>query len=296
MTVELAALLEAFAAFVEDAVGLAFPSERRSDLLRPVEDMARGEGYGRAEDCMRATMLSNDNLHTAAMLGRYLSTGETYFFRDARTFSVLQCEILPKLIAARLESNRKRLHILSAGCCTGEEAYSLSILAHGLLGGQAERRGWDVRIAGIDMNPDFLQSARTGVYGEWSFRGVAERIRSRHFTPQGGGRYAVVEEGRRGVDFRFMNLVAGDYAALADLAPFDLVVCQNVLMYFGAKPWRRLAEGIYELLSEDGWFCVSPVESDRSLYPQYRPVELDGLTFYNKGGVRSTGAAAQNRT
>lgn len=282
MTAELPALLEAFAAFVEDAVGLSFPPERRNDLLRAVAHIAHQEGCAGPEECMRAMMLPADNVLTTAKLARCLSTGETYFFRDARIFAVLQSEILPQLIAARLESGRKTLRILSAGCCSGEETYSLSILAHGLPGAQ----GWDLRISGIDMNPDFLQTARAGVYGEWSFRGVTEGFKARHFKTRGDGKYVIGEEGRRGVDFRFMNLAADDYGALDDLVPLDVVVCQNVLMYFGARHWRRVAARMHDLLSEDGWLCVSPVESDRSLYPQYRPVEMDGLTLYKKGMAR----------
>ena len=287
MTPEPHALLETFAGFVEDTVGLSFPPARRNDLLRSVEHMAQQEGYACVEDCMQAMMLPAVDMITVATLGRYLSIGETYFFRDAGTFSALQFEILPQLIAARLEGGRKRLRILSAGCCSGEEAYSLSILAHSLPGAEA----WDLRIVGIDMNPDFLQAARIGVYGEWSFRGVSQMLRLRHFKPCGADKYTVSEEVRRGVDFRFMNLAADDYGVLDDLAPFDLVICQNVLMYFGAVPWSRVAARMHGLLSEDGWLCVSPVESDRSLYPQYRPVELGGLTFYNKGGARFPGVA-----
>ena len=287
MTPEFDALLEDFGAFVEETVGLSCPLARRNDLMRAVVDMAQQERFERAEDCMRAMMTSAGNQLTAQTLGRYLSTGETYFFRDAGTFSVLKSEIFPRLIAARRESGRKTLRILSAGCCSGEEAYSLSILAHELLG--MER--WDLRVAGIDINPAFLQSARTGVYGEWSFRGVPAYLKLRHFEHRGDGSYAVTAEGRRDVDFRFMNLAVDDYGALDDLAPFDLVLCQNVLMYFGAEPWRHVAAKIHGLLDEDGWLCVGPVESDRSLYPEYRPVELGGLTFYSKGEAPVPGPA-----
>ena len=287
MTAELHGLLATFATFVENAIGLSFPLERRDDLQRAVLQLSLQEGYACAEDCMQAMMQMKVTSVTAAKLARHLSTGETYFFRDAATFSILRSEVLPQLIAARLDSGRKTLRILSAGCCSGEEAYSLSILAHSLLDG----KGWDLRIAGVDLNPDFLQSARAGLYGDWSFRGVSEALKLRHFTIERDGKYAVSAEARRGVDFRLMNLAADDYKALDDLVPFDLVICQNVLMYFGAGPWSGVAARMHDLLSEDGWFFVSPIESDRALYPQYRPVEMGGLTFYSKGAARVHGAS-----
>ncbi len=277
------ALFEQFGAFVQNAIGLSFPPERHHDLMRAMQHMAQQERFERVEDCMRAVMMSAPGRVSAEMLGRYLCTGETYLFRDAEMFSILKLDILPLLIAARRESGSKTLRILSAGCCTGEEAYSLAILAHDLLDGEQ----WDLRVVGVDVNPAFLQSAWAGVYGEWSFRGVPANLKSRHFQPQGDGRYAVGEAGRRDVDFRYMNLAADDYGVLDDLAPFDLVLCQNVLMYFGAQPWDHVASRIYGLLREDGWLCVGPVESDRSLYRQYLPVEFGGLTFFNKGRAQT---------
>lgn len=291
MTTGLETLLEDFSGFVQDTIGLSFPPTRRHDLLRAVECMAQQERFAGADECMRALMASTANQAAAETLGRYLAIGETYFFRDAAMFSNLKFEILPRLIAARRESGRKVLRILSAGCCSGEEAYSLAILLHDLFG----MEHWDLRVTGVDINPVFLHSAWAGVYGEWSFRGVPANLKVRHFNPQGNGRYAVNEQARRDVDFRYMNLAASDYGALDDLAPFDLVICQNVLMYFGARPWNHVVAKLHALLSEDGWLCVSPVESDRSLYPQYQPVELGGLTYYKKGGVRAAGAGASCR-
>ena len=281
MTPDSQSLLEEFGAFVEASVGLSFSPTRWNDLRRATEEMARAEHFQSAGDCMRSMMGFGANHATMQTLGRHLSNGETFFFRDAATFSVLRLEILPRLIAARRESGVKALRILSAGCCTGEEAYSLAMLAHDLPG----MADWDVRVAGVDFNPAFLQVAQAGTYGAWSFRGVPETLRLRHFEPAGDARFAVLPAIRGRVDFRYANLAGDDYGILGDMAPFDLVLCKNVLMYFGAKPWRRAVARMHGLLAADGWLCVSPIESDRELYPQYQPIEFEGQVFFRKADV-----------
>ncbi|MBV8635610.1 MAG: methyltransferase domain-containing protein [Burkholderiaceae bacterium] len=277
-------LLEQFGAFVEDAIGLSFSPARWNDLWRAVAEMTRQQYFHSMDDCMRSMMNSSAEHTTAQTLGRYLANGETYFFRDACMFSALRLEIIPRLIARRRASGASVLHMLSAGCCSGEEAYSLAMLVQDLsnMPDMHDMGEWELRVVGVDINPAFLQAAQKGNYGAWSFRGVPEALKLRHFEPLGEGRFAVLSGIKPRVDFRYLNLAADDFGVVADMAPFDLVLCQNVLMYFGAKSWRHTVARMHGLLAEGGWLCVGPIESDRAFYPQYRPVEFDGVTFFQK--------------
>lgn len=272
------ALLEEFGAFVEMATGLSFASGRQHDLRRIVEDMAQQEGFSSVEACLHGMMAAAPDRAAVQKLGRYFSNRETYFFRDAAMFSVLKLEILPRLIAARRAKGSKALRLLSAGCSSGEEAYSLAMLARDLPG----MGEWDVRVVGVDMNPVLLQTARAASYGAWSFRGVPESLRLRHFEPLGEERFALLPRIKAGVEFRYLNLAGADFSALDDATPFDLVLCQNVLMYFGVEAWRNTVAKIHTVLADDACLCVAPVECERALYPQYRPAEFDGLTFFYK--------------
>ena len=100
------------------------------------------------------------------ILAAHLTIGETYFFREKTSFQLLEDRILPQLIEAR-ERGWPADPPLEAGCCTGEEAYSLAICLARLL---PDPRGWDISILATDINEHFLHKARAAIYGEWSFR------------------------------------------------------------------------------------------------------------------------------
>ncbi len=119
-------LLSEVSGFIAERMGLHFPEERWPDLARGLETAGRELGLGDPEAC--ASWLRTRELTTRQieMLASHLTVGETYFFRDPASFEALEREILPPLVARRLDAGRT-LRLWSAGCCTGEEAYSLAI-------------------------------------------------------------------------------------------------------------------------------------------------------------------------
>ncbi|HUZ17921.1 MAG TPA: CheR family methyltransferase, partial [Spirochaetia bacterium] len=101
-------------------------------------------------------------------LGRHLTTGESYFLRDRSFVEMLRSHILPELLTSPSLSI-DGLRAWSAGCSTGEEAYTLAVIMHEQVGQNASLR---TRILGTDINADALDVARKGVYRTWSFRGT----------------------------------------------------------------------------------------------------------------------------
>lgn len=151
--------------FIAQNTGLHFPPERRSDLQRGFTAAAAEFGFAdsaRCADWLLSTPLTRPQLHT---LASHLTVGETYFFRDRKTFDALAQHILPELLRRR-RGREQRLRLWSAACSTGEEPYSLAILLQQLL---PDWRDWHITILATDINPRSLQKAAAGVYGEWSF-------------------------------------------------------------------------------------------------------------------------------
>ena len=97
--------------------------------------------------------------------------GETYFFREPRSLEALRDHVLMPMLAQRRLGDQ-RVRIWSAGCCSGEETYSVGILLHQLLPDPA---GWESMLLGTDINPAFLEKAAGGLYTEWSFRDMPPR-------------------------------------------------------------------------------------------------------------------------
>ncbi|HEY0857674.1 MAG TPA: CheR family methyltransferase [Albitalea sp.] len=215
-------------------------------------------------------------------LARQLSVGETYFFREPAAFDLLEHELLPALVAERRRSTR-RLRLWSAGCCTGEEAYSLAIVLRRLIPDIAD---WDVAIVGTDIHPGFLAAARAGVYGDWSFRGVPAALRETCFRPCGAARHAVLPELRRLTRFRFGNLAQDEVPG----AGFDLVLCRHVLMYFDARKAQQAIGRLQAALGDGGWLLLGATESTAADHPSLQALRFGDTTIHCK---RAAGAAPE---
>jgi len=179
-----------------------------------------------------------------------VTIGETYFFREPSLFAAIEGEILPDLLASR--PFEAPVRIWSAGCATGEEPYTLAVVAARL--GAAGR----VRILGTDISRAALALARRAEYTKWSLRGVAGQVVESQFA-RVGDRYRLHAEPRGAVEFRYQNLADDAYpSAAAGLCDFDLILCRNVLIYFDRETVTRVAGRLVDALAPGGWLLLGP--------------------------------------
>lgn len=261
------------------AMGLHFPRERWSDLERGLAGAAREFGYDEVAACVDWLLEAPLSRAQQRVLAGHLTIGETYFFRERRTFEVLTNDVLPALIHGR-RGRAPRLRLWSAGCCTGEEAYSLAILLHQVLPDLAD---WQVTILATDLNPHFLRKAAAATYGNWSFRDTPPEFRERYFERSEDDRYTVVPEIRKMVTFAPLNLVDDVYPSLAtDTNAMDLIFCRNVLMYFTPAQAAKAVDQLRLSLSEGGWLAVSPSETSPLLSTRLTTRNFPGVILYQK--------------
>ena len=171
-------LLSSLSEFVATQTGLHFPPERWADLERGIAAAASDFHFSNAESCARWLLSASPTRHMNEILAGHLSIGETYFFRDKQSLDILSEQILVQLLQSRRQ-NERRLRIWSAGCCTGEEAYTIAILLDRLI---PDLKDWNVTILATDFNPKFLRKAAQGMYGAWSFRDAPVWLREQYFT------------------------------------------------------------------------------------------------------------------
>jgi len=270
--------------FIAEQMGLHFPHERLADLQRGLAGAAGEFGFqdpAACADWLMATPLTKAQLQ---VLASHLTVGETYFFRDANTFEALASRVLPALVHAR-RGREQRLRLWSAACASGEEAYSLAILLHQSM---PDLKDWRVTILATDINPHVLRKAVSGVYGEWSFRGVPRGVKDRYFDRTSDGRYVIRSEVRTLVAFEHVNLVEDAYPSLAtDTNAMDLILCRNVLMYFAPAQVGTVVTKLHHALVDGGWLVVSPSEASQALFPQFVTVNVPGVILYQKRDARS---------
>lgn len=272
-------LCQRLSALIAENIGLHFPPERYGDLQRGITAAAEEFGFEQAPLCadwLLSTALSPQQFRA---LASHLTIGETYFFRERKTFDALAQHILPELLRRR-RGRDQRLRLWSAACCTGEEPYSLAILLNRMLGDASD---WDITIVATDINERYLQRAKEGVYGEWSFRDAPKEVKECYFTRRPDGRFAILPTIRKRVHFVQRNLALDAPLTLnPELHAMDLILCRNVLMYFTADHARNLANKLYGALADGGWLLVAPCECSQTLFARFVTVNLPGLVLYRK--------------
>jgi chemotaxis protein methyltransferase CheR len=263
-----------------EQMGLHFPKERWVDLKRGIAAAAPAFGMPGAESCARWLLSAPLTQSQIEVLADRLTVGETYFFRDKGSFEALERQILPGLLRARARTER-RLRIWSAGCCTGEEPYSIAILLAKMM---PDLRDWNVSILATDIDPNFLRKAALGTYGNWSFRDAPQGLRETFFERTKEGRFAISPRIKDMVTFAYLNLAQDGYPSVeTGTNAMDIVLCRNVLMYFEEARARTILGKLGRSLLEGGWLLVSPAEIPHVSLPQLVPVHFPGAIVHRKG-------------
>lgn len=277
-------LLSRLSEFVVAQTGLYFPPERWGDLERGIAATAPDFDFTDVKSCVNWLLSAPLTRRTNEVLASHLSIGETYFFREKPSLEVFEEQVLPMLLQTRRENGQRHLRLWSAGCCTGEEAYSIAILLDRLIPDLGE---WNITILATDFNPKFLKKAALGVYGDWSFRDAPAWLQERYFSKRGDGSFEILPRIKKMVTFSYLNFAEDIYPSLSNnTGAMDVIFCRNVLMYFTAERAKQVAGHFYQALLDGGWFIGSPVEASHSQFPLFTPVEFPKVVLYRK--IRET--------
>lgn len=265
--------------FITSSIGLHFPESRLTDLKRGIVSAAEEFGYKDIETFIIWLMSSRLAKKDIEILSSHLTVGETYFFRDKKSFKALEENILPELISSRQDGER-HLRIWSAGCSTGEEPYSIAILLKKLI---MDIKDWNITILGTDINPNFIRRASEGVYTEWSFRNAPSWVKEGYFKKTKDGNYRIIPPVKKMVVFEYLNLAEDVYPSLVNNTNgIDIIFCHNVLMYFSHELSKRVVHGFYNSLVDKGWLSVGPTDFVKPLSTQFTTVNFNSATVYRK--------------
>jgi chemotaxis protein methyltransferase CheR len=207
-------------------------------------------------------------------LAHELTVAETYFFRNIDQFRAVADVVLPD--RRRAQTSAGPLRLMSAGCASGEEPYSLAILAreHGLTTDAA------VAILGVDVNPAVLEKAAEGCYSPWSLRETPADVQQRWFRAE-GRHFRLDPAIRSTVRFEALNLAEG-HPDLWLPDRFDVVFCRNVLMYFAPSAARALIERITRSLAPGGYLFLGHAETLRGLSQDFHLCHTHDTFYYQR--------------
>lgn len=188
-----------------------------------------------------------------------LTTNKTDFFREPAHFDFLVDQVLPGVVASG-----RPLRIWSAGCSTGEEPYTLSMLLRETLPPR-----YDFRILATDISTQVVAAAKRGTYSAQQLGDVSPQRRQRFFTTAPDGSATVTAELRAPISFANLNLMANWPMS----GPFDVIFCRNVMIYFDKPTVTRLVGRFHGLLAPGGHLFIGHSESLTAIEHRYRYVQ-----------------------
>lgn len=243
----------------------------------------QSSSFGEYYELLRAS----DGTEELSRLIELLTVHETAFFRNQSHFDLLVRRIIPELVSKN--GDTRRIKIWSAGCSTGQEAYSIAI---SLLEALPEISEWQVEVVATDISHRALDQARVGIYPSRSLRNVDPTFLDRYFEPADGG-YQVSERVRKPVRFEYLNLVKEPFP-LAALSPMDVVFCENVTIYFKLESTRRVIRNFYDVLSTGGYLFLGYSETLWQISEDFSLREMDGTFVYQRPSNPSGMAAERS--
>jgi len=215
------------------------------------------------------------------MLIEKITIDESYFFRDDIQIDFLRTRILPNLIKEKRELGDKSLRIWSAGCSTGQEIYTITILLHQLLPDYAS---WNLHLIGTDINHQSLNRAMQAEFNEWNIRTGREFIdESGYFKPIEGSRYQLKAEIKDNVKFSYLNLAENSYPSIMDgTCALDLILCRNVFIYFNQPTIQAACTRFSEALNGGGILMLSVADPMQLECENFALKQIDDVFFFEK--------------
>jgi chemotaxis protein methyltransferase CheR len=277
-------------AYLIQATGLTYYVDKDGDLGWRLQRRFQARGV---DNCAAYLNVLRDLSKGPAELDELIpevTIGETHFFRHREHFNALKSVVLPNLLERH--HLKRSLRIWCAGCSDGPEPYSLSILLKRDMAPMLA--GWNVNIVATDINRRSLARAREGIYEEWAFRGTDADLKTDCFVRQ-GKYWQIAQKYKEGISFQYHNLVENPFPSLVNnLAGFDLIICRNVMIYFGPELLDKMIQQFHESLAEGGWLLVGPTEPNMTSFRSFCVVNSPGVTLFRKSGRRTPPAAAIN--
>jgi two-component system, chemotaxis family, CheB/CheR fusion protein len=257
---------EALLTYLKEARGFDFTGYKRSSLMRRVNRRMAQVGVQSYTDYLDQLQVHPDEFTT---LFNTILINVTSFFRDGEPWDYLRTDLIPQVLAESKPA--ASLRIWSAGCASGEEAYTLAMVLCEVLGPEEFRQR--VKIYATDVDEEGLAQARQAVYAERDVQSVPAPMLERYFDVV-GNRYSFRKDLRRSVIFGRNDLVQD-----APISRIDLLVCRNTLMYFNAETQARMLAKFHFALAPAGALFLGKAEMLLSHSRLFTPIDLKRRVF-----------------
>ncbi|MBW1975903.1 MAG: hypothetical protein JRI45_10085 [Deltaproteobacteria bacterium] len=267
--------------FVLEHLGLKIDNIACANALKSLNLMARREGFGSVSDLLQRVWKEYSHTEKLQFFASLFTVGETYFFRDMKVLEIVERYVIPNRLEQKIAKGDKLLmRAWSAGCSTGEEAYTLAAIFEEAR--KWDSRGWDYTIIATDINKASIEQARKGVYRPWSFRKDPPQRYLKYFSFSNNC-WEVAPQIKKRVHFFVLNLMENLYPSLhTSTVGLDLIMCRNVIMYFSEDKRQYVLDRFYRSLSPGGWLVLAMPELPWADSKKWKRFKVNGVTLLKK--------------
>ena len=270
-------------ALIEVRSGMLFDDSRERFFSSRVREHVEERKLSHGTDLLR--LIQNSNVEYDSLLQRLL-TQETGFFRYPSVFDALEKKVLPELQMRKFWENPRSLRIWSAGCSTGEEAYSIAMTVADVI---EFNEAWKVHILASDISRQALECAEQGIYDARDVEPLSIHHREQYFT-RSGSNFVVKPQLRSMITFAPMNL-----AQVVYMGKFDCIFCMNVLIYFSEERQTQLVQRFFDYLEPGGYLFLGHAESISRADVKFQTHIHRDAQIYQKPATLRRSVAAQER-
>ena len=263
---------EALLRYMRDSRGFDFTGYKRTSLIRRVRHRMAHAGYDTFEEYLDVLQASSDEF--SALFNSVL-INVTSFFRDPDAWEYVSADVIPRLLTER--GPEAPIRVWSAGCASGQEAYTLAMLLAEPLGPDVFRQR--VKIYATDVDEDALTEARAANYDARAVESVPAEMLNKYFEHH-NGHYTFHKDLRRAVIFGRNDLVRD-----APISRVDLLVCRNTLMYMNAETQRNVLGRLHFALAPQGTLFLGHAEMLLSHGDKFTPSNLKHRIFRKTPGL-----------
>jgi len=266
---------ENFRKMIYDSCGIYFQDNKKylleSRLLKRINFLGM-ESYEEYYDYLK---FNSANIQEKKYLYEAITINETFFFRNQPQLDALVTTVIPQIIASK--PGRPRLKIWSAASSSGEEAYSTAIIIFDLL--RPKYPDLEVEIVGTDINNAVIETAKAGLYREYSIRNTPPYYLKKYFKPSGNA-FEIDPAIKKVVSFKNFNLF--DDISMRSMTNFDIIFCANVLIYFDTKAKVKVVSNLYNSLNKGGYLFIGYAETLHTVSKAFTIVSFPKTIGYKK--------------
>lgn len=257
--------------FIYKKSGMFFPLSRKNFIEQKVLKRIEKLNFKNFSDYL--AILKKELIQAEIInLFNEITVNETFFFRDQPQLEALRTHIIPRLAA----EGRKNITILSAGCSTGEEPYTLSMIL------QEQFPQLPFTICGIDISDQVISKAGRAEYSRYAVRQVPPDYLAKYFTQLDNGNVKFRDEYKKGISFKKMNLMELNASPFLKSRRFDVVFCRYVLIYFDRESKQKVIDAFHEKITDNGYLILGNSESLSSALGNFRILHFPSAIIYHR--------------